>query len=24
VFAPGPARDLLAGLHPLLLCEVPA
>ena len=24
VFAPGPARDLLAELHPLLLCEVPA
>ena len=24
VFAPGPARDVLAGLHPLLLCEVPA
>ena len=24
VFAPGPARDLLAGLQPLLLCEVPA
>jgi len=24
VFAPGPARDLLEGLHPLLLREVPA
>lgn len=24
VFAPGPARDLLDGLHPLLLREVPA
>jgi hypothetical protein len=24
VFAPGPARDLLDELHPLLLREVPA